>query len=156
MCFSHTIKAQSANMKMLDAFLERNVRLIDYECMVDSRGKRVVGFGQFAGTAGMIDALRGLGDRLLGLGYSNPFLGLGYSGQCDVGRKAETQTIIFFSFCPSPPTFLQKKKISCFPHLAHLSTLDLHLQTTITALLLPRAHCSWWATTFCSMAYPKM
>jgi alpha-aminoadipic semialdehyde synthase len=27
----------------------------------------------------MIDALRGLGDRLLGLGYTNPFLGMGYT-----------------------------------------------------------------------------
>jgi alpha-aminoadipic semialdehyde synthase len=67
-------------MKMLDVFLERNVRLIDYECMVNDRNKRVVGFGLFAGTAGMIDLLRGLGDRMLGLGYTNPFLGLGYSG----------------------------------------------------------------------------
>jgi alpha-aminoadipic semialdehyde synthase len=43
------------------------------------KGKRVIGFGKFAGYAGMIDLLRGLGDRLLGLGYTNPFLGMGYT-----------------------------------------------------------------------------
>eukprot|EP00052_Salpingoeca_macrocollata_P021812 m.187847 g.187847 ORF g.187847 m.187847 type:complete len:908 (-) comp21632_c0_seq1:68-2791(-) len=79
MCFSHTIKAQEPNMPLLDAILNKNIRLIDYECMVDARGKRVVGFGKFAGNAGMIDLLRGLGDRLLGLGYSSPFLGMGYT-----------------------------------------------------------------------------
>lgn len=79
MCFSHTIKAQEYNMKMLDAMIEKNVRLIDYETMVDAQGKRVIGFGKFAGYAGMIDALRGLGDRLLGLGYSTPFLNMGYT-----------------------------------------------------------------------------
>lgn len=37
MCFSHTIKAQEANMPMLDAMLDRRVRLVDYEPMVDER-----------------------------------------------------------------------------------------------------------------------
>ena len=46
---------------------------------LDQSGKRVIGFGRFAGYAGMIDLLRGLGDRLLGLGYTNPFLGMGYT-----------------------------------------------------------------------------
>eukprot|EP00045_Choanoeca_perplexa_P012464 m.136057 g.136057 ORF g.136057 m.136057 type:complete len:897 (+) comp16019_c0_seq2:103-2793(+) len=78
-CFSHTIKAQPDNMDMLDVILDRNIRLVDYECIVGSNGKRLIGFGRYAGVAGMIDLLRGLGDRLLGLGYSNPFLGSGYS-----------------------------------------------------------------------------
>eukprot|EP00043_Microstomoeca_roanoka_P028424 m.17948 g.17948 ORF g.17948 m.17948 type:complete len:899 (+) comp8398_c0_seq1:257-2953(+) len=78
-CFSHTIKAQSANMTMLDDIVQKNIRLVDYECMLDANNKRVVGFGKFAGLAGMIDLLRGLGDRLLGLGYTNPFLGMGYT-----------------------------------------------------------------------------
>ena len=29
--FSHTIKAQQDNMELLDACLEKNVRLVDYE-----------------------------------------------------------------------------------------------------------------------------
>ena len=79
LCFSHTIKAQESNMGMLDAMRGLRIRLIDYECMTDEQGRRVIGFGKFAGHAGMIDLLRGLGDRLLGLGHSNPFLGMGYS-----------------------------------------------------------------------------
>ncbi|EDQ90158.1 uncharacterized protein MONBRDRAFT_16322, partial [Monosiga brevicollis MX1] len=78
-CFSHTIKAQADNMPLLDAILEKNIRLIDYECIVNEEGRRVIGFGRFAGVAGMIDLIRGLGDRMLGLGASNPFLGGGYS-----------------------------------------------------------------------------
>eukprot|EP00051_Salpingoeca_urceolata_P005632 m.75164 g.75164 ORF g.75164 m.75164 type:complete len:925 (-) comp14470_c2_seq4:94-2868(-) len=79
MCFSHTIKAQEYNMPLLDAMVTNNVRLIDYERMLDENGKRVIGFGRFAGCAGMIDLLRGLGDRLLGLGCTNPFLAMGYT-----------------------------------------------------------------------------
>lgn len=42
-------------------------------------GQRLVAFGRFAGICGMIDVLRGLGERLLTLGYSTPFLGIGSS-----------------------------------------------------------------------------
>ena len=58
--FSHTIKAQSDNMDLLDAMLEKNVRLVedkekfsfvlrcvDYEKMDDASGKRVVAFGEW-------------------------------------------------------------------------------------------------------------
>ncbi|GBN62455.1 Alpha-aminoadipic semialdehyde synthase, mitochondrial [Araneus ventricosus] len=72
--FSHTIKAQEANMPMLDCILERNIRLIDYEKLVDSKGQRVVAFGKFAGVAGIINILHGLGLRLLALGHHTPFM----------------------------------------------------------------------------------
>lgn len=52
----------------------QNIRLIDYEKICDSKGTRLVRFGKFAGYAGMIDMLRILGERLLVLGYSTPFL----------------------------------------------------------------------------------
>jgi hypothetical protein len=45
MFFSHTIKAQSENMKLLDALLAKNVRMIDYECVTDTgerNGRRYV------------------------------------------------------------------------------------------------------------------
>ena len=32
--FSHTIKAQEDNMELLDACLEKNVRLVDYEVIL--------------------------------------------------------------------------------------------------------------------------
>jgi len=75
--FSHTIKAQADNMDLLDAMLEKNVRMIDYEKMEDSSGKRVVAFGKYAGIAGMIDILHGLGLRLLALGHHTPFMHIG-------------------------------------------------------------------------------
>jgi len=75
--FSHTIKAQSDNMELMDACLEKNVRLIDYERMCDESGQRLVAFGKFAGIAGMIDILNGLGLRLLALGHHTPFMHIG-------------------------------------------------------------------------------
>ncbi|CAA3006406.1 alpha-aminoadipic semialdehyde synthase, mitochondrial [Olea europaea subsp. europaea] len=75
--FSHTIKAQEANMPLLDAILDKNIRLIDYERMVDERDQRVVAFGKYAGYAGMIDILHGIGLRLLALGHHTPFMHIG-------------------------------------------------------------------------------
>ncbi|RWS31267.1 Alpha-aminoadipic semialdehyde synthase-like protein [Leptotrombidium deliense] len=75
--FSHTIKAQEDNMPLLDAVLERNIRLIDYEKMVGANGQRVVAFGHYAGVAGMINILHGLGLRLLALGHHTPFMHIG-------------------------------------------------------------------------------
>lgn len=57
--FSHTIKAQESNMPLLDAVLEKNIRLIDYERIIDESGQRQVAFGRYAGVAGMINVLHG-------------------------------------------------------------------------------------------------
>ncbi|KAM4748119.1 alpha-aminoadipic semialdehyde synthase, mitochondrial [Rhinophrynus dorsalis] len=75
--FSHTIKAQEANMTLLDEILKMDIRLIDYEKMMDHRGVRVVAFGQWAGVAGMINMLHGLGLRFLALGHHTPFMHIG-------------------------------------------------------------------------------
>uniref|UniRef100_A0A8C2CSG4 Aminoadipate-semialdehyde synthase n=1 Tax=Cyprinus carpio TaxID=7962 RepID=A0A8C2CSG4_CYPCA len=75
--FSHTIKAQEANMGLLDDLLKKKVRLIDYEKMVDPNGYRIVAFGQWAGVAGMINILHGLGLRFLALGHHTPFMHIG-------------------------------------------------------------------------------
>ncbi|CAG5121208.1 unnamed protein product [Candidula unifasciata] len=77
--FSHTIKAQADNMPMLDAIVEKNIRLIDYEKMVDEHGARVVAFGKYAGVAGMVNILHGMGLRLLALGHHTPFMHIGPS-----------------------------------------------------------------------------
>jgi len=42
--------------------------------MVDETGTRVVAFGKYAGVAGMINILHGLGLRLLALGHHTPFM----------------------------------------------------------------------------------
>ncbi|XP_035012716.2 alpha-aminoadipic semialdehyde synthase, mitochondrial isoform X2 [Hippoglossus stenolepis] len=75
--FSHTIKAQEANMGLLGDLLKKEVRLIDYEKMVDANGYRIVAFGQWAGVAGMINILHGLGLRYLALGHHTPFMHIG-------------------------------------------------------------------------------
>ncbi|XP_034391019.1 alpha-aminoadipic semialdehyde synthase, mitochondrial [Cyclopterus lumpus] len=75
--FSHTIKAQEANMGLLDDLLKKDVRLIDYEKMVDANGFRIVAFGHWAGIAGMINILHGLGLRFLALGHHTPFMHIG-------------------------------------------------------------------------------
>ncbi|XVF35223.1 hypothetical protein REPUB_Repub18cG0127000 [Reevesia pubescens] len=77
--FSHTHKAQKENMPLLDKILAERVSLYDYELIVGDHGKRLLAFGKFAGRAGIIDFLHGLGQRYLSLGYSTPFLSLGTS-----------------------------------------------------------------------------
>lgn len=72
--FSHTIKAQESNMPLLDAVLEKNIRLVDYEKLMDRNGLRLVAFGKYAGVAGMVNILHGLGLRLLALGHHTPFM----------------------------------------------------------------------------------
>lgn len=77
--FSHSHKAQPENMPLLDKVLSQRVSLYDYELIVGENGKRLLAFGTYAGRTGMIDFLRGLGERFLNLGYSTPFLSLGSS-----------------------------------------------------------------------------
>ncbi len=50
--FSHTIKKQPHNRKLLRTVLERNIRLVDYETLTWANGSRVLGFGRFAGIVG--------------------------------------------------------------------------------------------------------
>lgn len=54
--FSHTIKRQSYNRGLLQAVLEKNIRLIDYEVLKDQEGNRVVAFGRWAGVVGAYNA----------------------------------------------------------------------------------------------------
>ena len=75
--FSHTIKAQESNMPLLDAILEKRIRLIDYEKLTDEAGNRVVAFGKMAGIAGTVNIMHGMGLRLLALGHHTPFMHIG-------------------------------------------------------------------------------
>lgn len=50
--FSHTIKKQAVNKKMLREILRKNITLIDYETLVWQGGHRIIGFGRFAGIVG--------------------------------------------------------------------------------------------------------
>jgi len=77
--FSHVIKAQEFNMPMLDVILEKKIMLIDYEKITDDKGRRLVAFGKYAGNAGAIDFLHGIGKYFINLGYSTPFLNISFS-----------------------------------------------------------------------------
>jgi alpha-aminoadipic semialdehyde synthase len=74
--FAHVTKGQPANMPMLRRLMELGCSLIDYEKIVDDRGRRLVFFGRHAGFAGMLDTLAALGRRLLWEGIDSPFAGL--------------------------------------------------------------------------------
>ena len=59
--FSHTIKKQFYNRKILKAVLRKNIQLIDYECLKDKNGNRLLGFGRYAGFVGAYNAISGFG-----------------------------------------------------------------------------------------------
>lgn len=59
--FSHTIKKQAYNRDLLRAVINKNIQLVDYECLKDQDGKRVVAFGRWAGIVGAYNALRTYG-----------------------------------------------------------------------------------------------
>ena len=54
--FSHTLKKQPHNQKLLQTVLEKNITLIDYECLKDPKGNRILAFGRFAGIVGAYNA----------------------------------------------------------------------------------------------------
>ncbi|TND01586.1 MAG: alanine dehydrogenase [Bacteroidetes bacterium] len=61
--FSHTIKKQPHNQKLIKALLEKKIQMIDYECLTDPDFNRIIGFGHYAGIVGTYNGLRGYGLR---------------------------------------------------------------------------------------------
>ena len=61
--FSHTIKKQPHNRKLLRTILQKNIRLVDYETLVWENGSRVLGFGRFAGVVGTHNAFLTWGEK---------------------------------------------------------------------------------------------
>ncbi|WP_114777731.1 NAD(P)-dependent oxidoreductase [Botryobacter ruber] len=55
--FSHTIKKQPRNARLLRAILDKNITLIDYETLTDAKGKRLVAFGRYAGIVGAYNGI---------------------------------------------------------------------------------------------------
>jgi len=56
MFFSHTIKKQPYNRKLINAILDQKIQLIDYEVLKDKQNKRLIGFGRYAGIVGCYNA----------------------------------------------------------------------------------------------------
>ena len=67
-------------MPLLDALLEKKIRMVDYERIREAGGanpQRLVAFGRYAGIAGAIDFIRGIGEFLLQRKISTPFVNMG-------------------------------------------------------------------------------
>jgi len=59
--FSHTIKKQPYNRKLLKAILDKNIELYDHETIVTEKGFRLIGFGRYAGIVGAYNGFRAWG-----------------------------------------------------------------------------------------------
>jgi len=59
--FSHTIKKQPYNRKLLQAILEKSIDLYDHETIVDAHNRRLIGFGRYAGMVGVYNGIRAFG-----------------------------------------------------------------------------------------------
>lgn len=61
--FSHTCKKQPHNQKLLQAIINNQCTLIDYECLRHEDGQRIIGFGFFAGIVGAHNGMIAYGNR---------------------------------------------------------------------------------------------
>ncbi|MFN3529123.1 MAG: NAD(P)-dependent oxidoreductase [Bacteroidia bacterium] len=61
--FSHVIKRQPYNRKLMQALLQKKIRMIDYELITFDNGKRAVAFGHYAGVVGTHNGLLAYGQR---------------------------------------------------------------------------------------------
>ncbi len=59
--FSHTIKKQPYNRKLLRAVLEKRIELYDHEVITNKNGIRLVAFGRYAGIVGAYNGFRAFG-----------------------------------------------------------------------------------------------
>ncbi|MGB4843873.1 MAG: NAD(P)-dependent oxidoreductase [Ferruginibacter sp.] len=63
MFFSHTKKLQASNQELFKTILAKKITLIDYECLEHDDGKRIIGFGFFAGIVGAHNGMMAYGNR---------------------------------------------------------------------------------------------
>lgn len=61
--FSHTIKKQPYNRKLLQAIIQKKIELYDHEVITRNNGARLIGFGRYAGLVGAYNGFRLLGKR---------------------------------------------------------------------------------------------
>lgn len=59
--FSHTIKKQPYNRKLLKAILEKNIEMFDHEVITNQNEERLVAFGRYAGIVGAYNGFRAYG-----------------------------------------------------------------------------------------------
>ena len=59
--FSHTIKKQKHNQKLMKALIEKKITMVDYETLTDKKNNRIIAFGRYAGLVGAYNAILGFG-----------------------------------------------------------------------------------------------
>jgi alanine dehydrogenase len=61
--FSHTIKKQAHNIKLMKALIAQKIQMVDYETLTDKNHNRIIGFGRFAGIVGTYNGILGYGRK---------------------------------------------------------------------------------------------
>ncbi len=82
--FSHTFKKQPYNRDLLRAILDKKIQLIDYEVLKDKSGKRIIGFGRYAGIVGCYNAF-------LTYGLKHDLYQLKPAHQCEDRKEVEEE-----------------------------------------------------------------
>jgi saccharopine dehydrogenase (NAD+, L-lysine forming) len=59
--FSHTIKKQPHNQKLMKALIQKKITMVDYETLTDKRNNRIIGFGRYAGMVGAYNGILAYG-----------------------------------------------------------------------------------------------
>lgn len=72
--FSHTIKKQPHNKKLLQAILRKNITMVDYECLTNAKGERIIAFGRFAGMVGAYNAFYTYGRKFRSFNLKRAYL----------------------------------------------------------------------------------
>lgn len=85
--FSHTIKKQAYNRPLLQAILEKNIRLIDYEVLTNEAGERLIAFGFYAGIVGAHNGLWTWGKRTGQFSLPRLYESHDYAGVLEVYEK---------------------------------------------------------------------
>ena len=61
--FSHTIKEQSYNRALLQTMIAKGISMVDYETLTHKNGRRILGFGRYAGVVGCYNGFLAYGKR---------------------------------------------------------------------------------------------
>ena len=82
--FSHTFKKQPYNRDLLQAVIDKDIQLIDWEVITNSNGQRLIAFGRYAGIVGCYNGF-------LTYGLKKGLYDLKPAHQCDDREEMEDQ-----------------------------------------------------------------
>lgn len=119
--FSHTIKKQPYNRKLLQAMLDKNIEMYDHEVIIKKNGARLIGFGRYAGLVGAYNGFRllGLRDKLFELPKVEHLADL-----AEVKRELDKITIPNIKICLSGTGKVAKGAKEILDHLQITEVTD--------------------------------